>query len=231
MWQALRTELHPLGVEIVTVAMDVAGASVAQPFVDAAKPDHPSLLDQEHVIGRLLGVVNVPNSVWIDEDGRIVRPVEPAHPDRGVPAPAKRWQAPEDAPQLMKDMLAEANRIVVDPAGYTARLRDWAARGSESPYVMSETDVIAASGARTIEHSEAAARFELGQHLWSGGNQAAAIPHWRLAHRLQPDNWTYKRQAWVLADPMQGPSTDYDSYWLADIRKVGPEHYYPPLAV
>ena len=228
MWQALRAELRPQGVEIVTVAMDVVGTA-AQPFVDAAAPEHPTLLDQQHVIGRLFGVINVPNSVWIDEQGRIVRPVEPAHPDRGAPQAARRWEAPADAPQLMKDMLEEANRIVVDPAAYTARLRHWAAKGSASEFVMSEADVIARSGMRPIEHSEAAARFELGQHLWRAGDERAAVPHWREAHRLQPDNWTYKRQAWVLADPMQGPSDDYDSYWLADIRKVGAENYYAAM--
>ena len=30
---------------------------------------------------------------------------------------------------------------------------------------------------------------------------------------------------------MQGPSDDYDSSWLEDIRKIGAENYYPPLVV
>ena len=31
-------------------------------------------------MGELFGVVNIPNVVWIDEDGMIVRPAEPGWP-------------------------------------------------------------------------------------------------------------------------------------------------------
>ena len=51
----------------------------------------------------------------------------------------------------------------------------------------------------------------------------------REAHRLAPDNWTYKRQAWTLADPLQGPTSEYDSDWLTDVRKIGAENYYPAV--
>jgi Flp pilus assembly protein TadD len=39
----------------------------------------------------------------------------------------------------------------------------------------------------------AAAYFELGQHLFRTGRDATAVPHFRAAHRLQPDKWTYRR--------------------------------------
>jgi hypothetical protein len=55
------------------------------------------------------------------------------------------------------------------------------------------------------------------------------VPHFRAAHRLQPGKWTYKRQAWTLAESDQGPTDDYDSDWLSDVRKIGAENYYPPL--
>ena len=80
MWQELREELHPKGFEVVTVALDTGGVEAAKPFVDKANANHPSLLDEAHVVDELFGVVNVPNGVWIDEDGMIVRPAEPAHP-------------------------------------------------------------------------------------------------------------------------------------------------------
>ena len=52
----------------------------------------------------------------------------------------------------------------------------------------------------------------------------------REAHRLQPDNWTYKRQAWEFVDPiLQGPSEQYEGDWLSDVRKIGAENYYPPV--
>jgi hypothetical protein len=52
----------------------------------------------------------------------------------------------------------------------------------------------------------------------------------RGSARLQPHNWTYKRQAWEFVDPiLQGPSDEYDGDWLTDVREAGPENYYPPV--
>ena len=66
MWQELYVELRPQGLEIVTVALDTAGPDAARPYVEAAHPRHPSLIDEAHVLYELLGVVNVPSGVWID---------------------------------------------------------------------------------------------------------------------------------------------------------------------
>ena len=55
------------------------------------------------------------------------------------------------------------------------------------------------------------------------------MPHFRRARRLQPLNWTYKRQAWILADPRQGPTDVFEGDWLSDVREIGAENYYPPL--
>ncbi len=38
MWQELRSELHPQGLEIVTVALDTGGAEAARPWIEAAQP-------------------------------------------------------------------------------------------------------------------------------------------------------------------------------------------------
>ena len=89
--------------------------------------------------------------------------------------------------------------------------------------------VLGRSGDRSIESSRAAASFELAQHLQRAGDPGGAVRWFREAHRLQPDNWTYKRQAWSLADPLQGPSDSYESDWLTEVRELGPENYYPPV--
>jgi hypothetical protein len=89
--------------------------------------------------------------------------------------------------------------------------------------------LIARSRPRSEESSRAAACFELGQHLQRAGEPADAVRWFREAHRLLPENWTYKRQAWSLADPLQGPTDVYDSDWLADVQEIGAENYYPPL--
>jgi hypothetical protein len=227
-WQALRADLHPQGLEIVTVALDV-DPEAARPWIERARPEHPSLVDSGHVVDELLGVVNVPNGVWIDEEGMIVRPAEPAFPERPAPPPWQDRPLPEGISAHMRDVLLEARKIRIEPRKYTAALRDWVARGKDSAYALSPDEVVERSGQRGIAEATAAAHFELGQHLWRTGRADLAVPHWRAAHRLQPDNWTYKRQAWRLADPEQGRTDIYDSDWLSDVRKIGAENYYPPL--
>ncbi len=226
MWQQIRSELRPQGLEIVTVAMDTKGVEAAGPWIEAAQPDHPSLIDVEHSLGALLGIINVPMGVWIDEDGVLVRPAETAFAPRG---PGREFTAPEDAPQRVKDMLAEARKLKIDPDTYLAALRDWVAKGKASRFALSPDEVVARSAPRPREISLAAAHFELGQHLHRAGSVEEARPFFRQAHRLQPENWTYKREAWSLVDPLQGPTQHYDGDWLTDIRKIGAENYYPKV--
>ena len=109
-------------------------------------------------------------------------------------------------------------------------LRDWAANGSKSRYALAPDEVVHRSRPRDTDGAAAAAHFELGQHLHRSGAHAAAIPHWREAHRLDPDNWTYRRNAWNFEDPTRQGHTDaYDSSWYEDVKKIGAENYYPPL--
>jgi hypothetical protein len=89
--------------------------------------------------------------------------------------------------------------------------------------------VVERSAPRDPDRARAAACFELGQHLHRAGFERDAVPWFREAHRLQPENWTYKRQAWTFADPLQGPSEDYDSDWLTEVRALGAEKYYPAV--
>lgn len=236
-WQELREELAPLGVEIVTVALDVNGADAAGPFIDAAQPEHPALIDQEHSLDAKLGIVNVPMSIWIDEEGNIVRPPEQAWPGRAVfgEMPREVWDEhlPEDGKDFFYEMLDESYKIKANPEQYVAALRDWAATGADSRYALAPDEVVARSQPRDENRSLAAAHWAIGQHLHRAGRLEAAVPHYRQAHELQPENWTYKREAWQAANPLQGPSGDYDSDFLSEIRKVGAENYYaqsPDLA-
>ena len=81
-------------------------------------------------MAELFGVVNIPNGVWIDEDGTIVRPAEPASPH---PPSAERPYRPLDGlPEHMNEIIDEASRIKVD-GRYADMVRDWARRGAAEP--------------------------------------------------------------------------------------------------
>lgn len=239
MWQALRTELRPDGLEIVTVGLDTAGPDACRPFIEAAAPDHPSLIDTNHAMAERFGVVNIPNGIWIDEEGTIVRPAEPA------PAP-RRGERPSalgavELPERMTEIFTEAQKIRSDPEAYEVALRDWVAKGPESAYALSPDQVVERSQPRSRDTATGQAHFELATHLEQGGDHEAAIAHFREAHRLVPGNFSYKRQAWSLepgaegplARFWQGPTADepdawpYAGDWLTDVREFGAENYYP----
>jgi len=223
-WQELRAELRPQGLEIVTVALDARGIETAGPWIAKAAPEHPSLIDEAHRVDALFGIVNVPSGVWIDEAGMIVRPPEPAHPRRPAyldrPVPPDASPAERERIELVKALHVEAER-------YVAALRDWVKRGGESRYALSPDEVIRRSRPRPIDEAAAAAHFALGQALHLHGEHAAATGHFRQAHRLQPTNWTYRRDAWSLA----GADRDalYGTSWVDEVKREGVENYYPAL--
>ena len=72
-WQAMQEELDDRGFTVITVALDKSPED-ARPWIEAARPSHPSLVDTGHVLADLYNIVNVPTVFWIDESGRIVRP-------------------------------------------------------------------------------------------------------------------------------------------------------------
>jgi hypothetical protein len=232
-WQELRTELAPKGLEIVTVALDTGGADAARPFIEAADPDHPSLIDVAHVSAERFGFVNVPNAVWIDETGTLVRPSHPAHVKRSG------LRDIEVTPDMgvIGEVLTELKKFHVDPDSYRAAVADWAEQGAASRFALSPDEVIASSRPRPPEHAEAAAAFEIGQHLHREGHADDAVAWFKRAHALHPENWTYKRQAWTFAttpegqpsDLLQGPNDVYDTTWLDEVKRLGAETYYEPF--
>jgi peroxiredoxin len=227
LWQALREELHPKGLEVVTVALDTGGPDAARQWIQKANPQHPSLVDAAHIVDERLGVVNVPNALWIDEEGMIVRPAEPSW----LLATKElddihRAQLPPDHAAVF-ELVEQFN---IDASRYPAMLRDWVEHGAESRFVLAPDEVIARSQPRSMDASLAAAHFELAQHLHRAGDHDASVGHFKEAHRLQPENWTYKRQAWNLEAPDSVATIDaYGTGWLQEVRKHGPERYYPQI--
>jgi hypothetical protein len=176
--------------------------------------------------------------VWIDETGTIVRPAETA------PAPPRdRAQLgaalSDDMPERFRAMLLEAQKIPDDSEPYHAALHDWVQKGSASEFALSPDEVVARSRPRSADVALGHAHFELATHLEAQGHHAAALPYFREAHRLVPESWTFRRQAWSLEAGPEGPfarfwqgpseqdpdSWPYEGDWLSDTRAVGAENY------
>ena len=239
MWQALRNELHPHGLELLSVGLDTQGDSGCRAFIQAASPEHPSLLDRHHVLAELFGVINIPSSVWIDENGMIVRPAEaaPAPPRAAGSAPG--FSMPADVPQRFVEIMAEAAKIKKDTQAYHAALRDWVESGAASRFALSPDEVVARSRPRDNAKALGHAHFQLATQLEMDGHHNAAVHHFREAHRLVPDSWTFRRQAWSLEkvgdgplarfwqgpDPAKPDAWPYAGDWLADVRREGAENY------
>jgi len=64
------------GFTVLAVALDQP--ETARPWIEAAAATYPCLIDRDHHLADLYNMVNVPQAVWIDEEGRIVRPPETA---------------------------------------------------------------------------------------------------------------------------------------------------------
>ena len=229
------------------MCLDTAGVDAALPHVEAARDAatglvHPMLFDPGHLVDEAFGMINVPNAVWINEAGDLVRPSEPAWPDASSP---RQEPVPSSLPPgRIGEMMTAASKIVSDREGYVAAIRDWAEHGSHSRFVLGADEVIARSEPRGMDEATAAAHFELAQYLHRQGHPDSAIEHFRASHKLHPDNWTYRRQAWSMqSSPIdgplerfwQGPLDDakddwpYDSDWVTDIEASGPENYYRPF--
>ena len=214
--------------------MDTAGAEAARPFVPEGT-SFPVLVDAEHRLGELFGVVNVPSGIWVDEDGVLVRPPETAYPayptfaSLDLDDPQVQASLSPGALRRLRTVVPELAKMVIEPDAYVAALRDWVAHGRQSRYALSPEEVVERSRPRPPEEAEAAAAFALGQHLHRAGREQAAVRWFRESHRLAPDNWTYRRQAWTFADPGQGPTEQYDGDWLSDVQRSGAENYYAPV--
>lgn len=233
----------------MTVSLELSGPEVSCPFIEAAAPEHPSLLDPTHLLDSLFGVVNIPNVTWIDEDGIIVRPPEPGWPSDPAamrPAPAA---APPDASKPVNPEAERRRKLLEflatgqDRATYGDAIRDWVEKGAESQYRMTPDQVVEASQPRPMSISEGAAHFELGNHFWRNNQRDLAIRHFNAAIRLQPDNWTYKRQAWSLVGhervggdrgrfaqsppPGEEASWPFETDFATDVAKLKAGEYYP----
>lgn len=214
MWQALFDELSAQGFTILAVALDTPEG--ARPWIESAKPAYPCLIDTEHHVADLYGLVNVPQAVWIDEQGRLVRPPETAGSTDGFrKMDREKFTLPED-------VIAERNRVKSE---YLGALRDWVSQGAASAYAMSPGKLAARLRPADPAIARAHALYRLGTHLLGQGAQAEAERHFAEAIRLHPDSWAIWRQ--TAPKDARGLAAG-PAFW-ARVDALGDRPYYQPV--
>jgi hypothetical protein len=163
-------------------------------------------------VADLYGMVNVPQAVWIDEAGRIVRPPENAGStdhfrlmDRTT-----RTLAPEH----------QAARLAARTA-YLDAVRDWVLTGR---HALSGDAARSRLPRITPEIALAHAHFRLGVWLRRHGNAAEGDAHLAEASRLHPGSWNMWRQA---ADLDEVGKASGAAFWQR-VQALGDTPYYPP---
>ncbi len=172
MWQKLYTELQDQDFMIITVAMDSRGVKSAGRPIRKSKATYTSLIDEDHLVADLYNMVNVPQAVWIDEEGRIVRPTE-------VPGAALSFNL---------------SKMRKTRAIYLEAIRDWVRKGEKSEYVFTPEEARAHLPEFTEDIALAHASFHLGRYLWKHGDRVEAMRFLRTATDLNPDSWNFFRQ-------------------------------------
>jgi tetratricopeptide (TPR) repeat protein len=147
-------------------------------------------------------LVNVPMGIWIDEQGRVVRPAEPA------------WTSTRTSVYGGKALETEGEQ-------YVAALKDWVANGDRSPYVLSDEEFAQRVKPRSPVEMEAEATFKLAVWFQQTGKPELAAKYFERAQTLNPDDWNYHRQEWSFTG-------EADKKWLEKFKKTD-ERYYPKL--
>ncbi len=242
MWQAVYEELKGKGLEIIAVAFDTAGKAAVEAGIRAADckerpailarlmgwsdelwarqapPAYTCLIDEAHIVAELYGMTNVPQGVWIDEAGRIVRPAESAgSADMVRHLNRETFEIPDDA--------AAEGRAIRDT--YVNALRDWADKGASSRYILPPEEVRKRMRGPREADVVAATHVRLGRHLYGKGDLARAKHHFKEAVRLVPESWNYRRQSNMLDPDKVGQLNSGPDFWEA-VDALGDTSFYPP---
>jgi hypothetical protein len=214
-WQKLHEELGDGKLQIIAVAMDSRPGDPL-PWIEAAKPGYLCLIDRDHRLCDLYGMVNVPQAVWIDEQGRIVRPAEPAGAYEGFRKMDRTTrQMPEDVARVTSDA----------KTAYIAAIRDWVEKGAASEHAFdirrARDHVPAPSENQGLAHAE----FRLGQWLIRNGRAEEGERRLAEACRLHPDSWCMWRQRAGVNELKLASLPDF---WER-VDALGERRYYPHI--
>jgi len=202
-------------IDIPPPLQDVMGWS-AELCARAAVPTYPCLIDERHVVAELYNMANVPMAVWIDEQGRIVRPAEAAGTSDGFRTMDRATFA--IAPEIAAKGKA-ARQTYIDA------IRDWVAKGAASEYVLPPAERRRRVQGASATEALAMANFHLGQYLLEQGHREDAQKYFDQAKALCPERWHLVRQALEMigVGNASGPE-----FWGA-LDALGEKAFYPPV--
>ena len=215
MWQALYDRVRDRPFVVVAVALDSRPADPL-PWIEAAKPTYPCLIDRDHRLAELYGMVNVPQAVWIDETGRIVRPTESAGAYEGF---RRMNRATHEVPADVAQVNADAK------ATYVAAILDWVERGAASEHVFDGAGARAHLPAVTADMARAHTAFRLAQYLLREGRAAEGDRWLAEASRLHPESWAMWRQRAGVNELGLAALPDF---WER-VDALGAKRYYAPV--
>jgi hypothetical protein len=214
-WQELYQELAPKGFVVIAVAMDSRPADPL-PWIEAARPTYPCLIDRDHRLADLYQMVNVPQAVWIDERGVVVRPTESAGAYEGF---RKMDRVTRQVPDDVARVTAQAKAVYLDA------IRDWVDRGAASPHALSAERARDRVPVPTADVARAHVAFRLGQQLLRMGRAEEGDRWLGEASRLHPDSWCMWRQR---AGTNELGLAALPDFW-ARVDALGPRRYYAPV--
>jgi hypothetical protein len=184
----------------------------------AKAPTYPCLIDAKHVVAEAYDMPNVPMAVWIDEDGRIVRPAESAGASDG-------FRSLDRKTFTLDADVAAAGRSLRER--YRSAIRDWVEHGAASRFALAPDAARERMTGPTETDVLAAASFRLGHYLRETGRDELAARWFDEAKRLCPDRWNYFRQALDLAEKGSASGPEF----FAAVGALGDRTYYPELVL
>ena len=200
---------------IVSVAMD-SDVEAARPWVEEASPTFITLVDQEHRLSALYNMVNVPQAVWIDEAGRIVRPTESGG---SIDILREFDPALGGFPEEAQARAGKAKET------YLGAVRDWAINGSNSQFAFSPEEVQAHLEPMGADQAMAHTKFRLGFELAAQGKNEEAERVFAECRELHPDSWNIFRQTTEKLDIGIAAG---EAFW-EKVMSLGDKAYYKSI--
>ena len=177
--------------ELIAIALDedIDAARFCAREETTVPLTYPVLIDRDHAWAEAYGVINVPTTIWVDENDRVVRPPSIAPAD---------------------DKFIDFTKI--QSALHHDALRQWVI---DDVVPMSDAELDARRRPPSAALQLARAERRLAMHLLRRGFTDAGHAHLDRALELAPDDWTIQRGSMPVRgqDPFGQDFMDFYQRW------------------